>query len=82
MPRMVRTFATVSTFLMTSLPLRSAYNSTLSMTISALPPRAPRATIPFIDGKNPVRQAITLKTLNCGVVDSPCEAQKANLRIG
>jgi hypothetical protein len=37
----------------------------------------PRQTIPFLDGKYPVHQSITLKTLNCGVPGSACEAIRA-----
>ena len=37
----------------------------------------PRKTIPFLDGKYPVHQTLTLQTLNCGTPGSPCEALKA-----
>ncbi|MBC3434483.1 hypothetical protein HU735_03575 [Pseudomonas sp. BW16M2] len=37
----------------------------------------PRATIPFLDGKYPVHQSITQKTLNCGAAGSPCESIRA-----
>jgi hypothetical protein len=37
----------------------------------------PRKVIPFLDGKNPVHQNITRKTLNCDQLGSPCKAIKS-----
>lgn len=37
----------------------------------------PRKVIPFLDGKYPVHQDLTSKTLNCGVSSSPCAAIQA-----
>lgn len=43
---------------------------------SSAPSGVPQVTIPFLDGKYPVHQTMTIKTLGCDVVGSPCEAIK------
>ena len=75
MKRMTRVLLAVTTLLVSDYSLAFGLQlDTVDNYFDSAAATLPRQTIPFLDGKYPVHQEITMKTLNCGAQGSPCEA--------